>query len=56
MYEKLRQMNTVIESILQYMVKEAAGAYEDALLIVMGDHGQTLYGDHGGGTAPEVRI
>lgn len=25
------------------------------MLIVMGDHGQTLNGDHGGGTAEEVR-
>jgi phosphatidylinositol glycan class O len=24
------------------------------MLIVMGDHGQTLNGDHGGGTAEEV--
>lgn len=25
------------------------------MLIVMGDHGQTLNGDHGGGTAEEVQ-
>ena len=28
--------------------------HENSLLIVMGDHGQTLNGDHGGGSAEEV--
>jgi len=31
------------------------GLHENTMLIVMGDHGQTLNGDHGGGTAEEVR-
>lgn len=31
------------------------GLHENTYLIVMGDHGQTLNGDHGGGTAEEVR-
>lgn len=31
------------------------GVHENTMLIVMGDHGQTLNGDHGGGTAEEVR-
>ncbi|GAA0183374.1 hypothetical protein LIER_30795 [Lithospermum erythrorhizon] len=30
------------------------GLHENSLLLVMGDHGQTLNGDHGGGTAEEV--
>lgn len=30
------------------------GLHENTLLLVMGDHGQTLNGDHGGGTAEEV--
>lgn len=30
------------------------GIHENTLLIVMGDHGQTLNGDHGGGSAEEV--
>ncbi|KAF9612853.1 hypothetical protein IFM89_004263 [Coptis chinensis] len=30
------------------------GLHENTLLIVMGDHGQTLNGDHGGGTSEEV--
>jgi hypothetical protein len=31
------------------------GVHEHTLLLVMGDHGQTLNGDHGGGTS-EVRV
>ena len=30
------------------------GLHEGTLMVVMGDHGQTANGDHGGGT-PEVR-
>jgi hypothetical protein len=30
------------------------GLHENTLLVVMGDHGQTLNGDHGGGSAEEV--
>lgn len=30
------------------------GAYEDTLLLVLSDHGQTQGGDHGGGTADET--
>jgi phosphatidylinositol glycan class O len=30
------------------------GLHEDTMLIVLGDHGQTLHGDHGGGTSEEV--
>ena len=28
--------------------------HEDTMLLVLGDHGQTLNGDHGGGTSEEV--
>lgn len=28
--------------------------HENTLLVVLGDHGQTLNGDHGGGSAEEV--
>lgn len=31
------------------------GAHQRTLLLVSGDHGQTLGGDHGGGS-PEVRL
>ncbi|KAF8395532.1 hypothetical protein HHK36_019480 [Tetracentron sinense] len=30
------------------------GLHENTFLLVMGDHGQTINGDHGGGTAEEV--
>jgi phosphatidylinositol glycan class O len=30
------------------------GLHEDTMLLVLGDHGQTLNGDHGGGTSEEV--
>jgi len=30
------------------------GIHENTLLLVMGDHGQTLNGDHGGGSPEEV--
>lgn len=30
------------------------GAHEHTLLLVFGDHGQTINGDHGGGTSEEV--
>lgn len=30
------------------------GLHENTMLVVMGDHGQTINGDHGGGTAEEV--
>ncbi len=30
------------------------GLHEGTMLLVMGDHGQTLHGDHGGGTSEEV--
>lgn len=32
----------------------AGGVHEGTLLLVFGDHGQTLNGDHGGGTAEEL--
>ena len=31
------------------------GLHENTFLLVMGDHGQTLNGDHGGGSAEEIR-
>jgi hypothetical protein len=35
-------------------LSKPGGPHENTLLLVMGDHGQTLNGDHGGGTAEEV--
>ncbi|KAL3691933.1 hypothetical protein R1sor_005584 [Riccia sorocarpa] len=56
MGEKLRQYNDVIERVVTLLrnMSEPGGLHEDTLLIVMGDHGQTLDGDHGGGTPEEV--
>lgn len=31
------------------------GIHENTFLVVMGDHGQTLNGDHGGGSDEEVQ-
>lgn len=44
-----------VATLLKNM-SEPGGLLEDTLLIVMGDHGQTLNGDHGGGTPEEVML
>ncbi|ORX88269.1 hypothetical protein BCR32DRAFT_324062 [Anaeromyces robustus] len=44
---KLREMNGVIENVIEEIDK-------DTLLIVMGDHGMTNEGDHGGETEDEL--
>ncbi|GAQ80076.1 phosphatidylinositol glycan class O [Klebsormidium nitens] len=54
MLEKLDQMNAVIEDVVSALEKHSQGLHQDTLLIVMGDHAQTLSGDHGGGTPEEV--
>lgn len=56
MVEKLEQYNRVIENVVSILQNEsyAGGMHEDTLLLVMGDHGQTLNGDHGGGALEEV--
>ena len=42
--------------MVELAMREAGpgGLHEETLMVVMGDHGQTPNGDHGGGT-PEVR-
>lgn len=47
-------MNGVIEDVVAALQKHSQGLHQDTLLIVMGDHAQTLSGDHGGGTPEEV--
>ncbi|KAH7290765.1 hypothetical protein KP509_30G062700 [Ceratopteris richardii] len=56
MVEKLDQYNKVVEDVISTLQNESACGrlHDDTLLLVMGDHGQTLNGDHGGGTAEEV--
>ncbi|MED6205700.1 hypothetical protein PIB30_020139 [Stylosanthes scabra] len=56
MIEKLEQYNSILEKVIEVLEKESGpgSLHENTLLVVMGDHGQTLNGDHGGGGAEEV--
>ncbi|XVF18203.1 hypothetical protein REPUB_Repub11eG0001200 [Reevesia pubescens] len=56
MIEKLQQYNTVLEKVIEVLLKQSGPGdlHENSLLLVMGDHGQTLNGDHGGGSSEEV--
>lgn len=56
MIEKLEQYNTVLEEVIGALQKQSGPGelHENSLLLVMGDHGQTLNGDHGEGNAEEV--
>lgn len=47
MARKLNQMNTVLEQLLNFID-------EDTLLVVMGDHGMSVEGDHGGESVEEL--
>ncbi|CAL4950728.1 unnamed protein product [Urochloa decumbens] len=56
MIHKLEQYNKILEGVIDTLrsLSKPGGIHENTLLLVMGDHGQTLNGDHGGGTAEEV--
>lgn len=56
MIEKLEQYNTVLENVISVLESQSGpgGLHENTFLLVLGDHGQTLNGDHGGGSAEEV--
>ncbi|GLT73910.1 hypothetical protein SLA2020_457400 [Shorea laevis] len=56
MIEKLEQYNAVLEKMIEVLRSQSGpgGLHENTFLVVMGDHGQTLNGDHGGGSAEEV--
>ncbi|KAK7363376.1 hypothetical protein VNO77_05517 [Canavalia gladiata] len=56
MIEKLAQYNNILERVIEVLENqsEPGSLHENTLLVVMGDHGQTLNGDHGGGSAEEV--
>ncbi|GJN37813.1 hypothetical protein PR202_gb26804 [Eleusine coracana subsp. coracana] len=56
MTHKLEQYNKILEGVVDTLrsLSKPGGPHENTLLLVMGDHGQTLNGDHGGGTAEEV--
>ncbi|KAL5702939.1 hypothetical protein ACHQM5_028097 [Ranunculus cassubicifolius] len=56
MMQKLEQYNGILEKVVEVLKNQSGPGdlHEDTLLLVMGDHGQTLNGDHGGGTSEEV--
>lgn len=56
MIQKLEQYNDILEKVVEVLRSQSGpgGLHENTLLLVMGDHGQTLNGDHGGGTPEEV--
>ncbi|XP_077218141.1 alkaline-phosphatase-like family protein isoform X2 [Tasmannia lanceolata] len=56
MMQKLDQYNAILEKVTEVLQDQSGpgGLHENTFLLVMGDHGQTLNGDHGGGTAEEV--
>ncbi|KAI4335126.1 hypothetical protein L6164_013802 [Bauhinia variegata] len=56
MIEKLEQYNNILKRVIEVLESQSGpgGVHENTLLVVMGDHGQTLNGDHGGGSAEEV--
>ncbi|KNA18547.1 hypothetical protein SOVF_069740 [Spinacia oleracea] len=56
MIQKLEQYNSIVEEVVEALTSqsEPGGLHENTLLVVMGDHGQTLNGDHGGGSPEEV--
>ncbi|XP_031380819.1 GPI ethanolamine phosphate transferase 3 isoform X2 [Punica granatum] len=56
MIEKLEQYNGVLEKVIDALESQSrpGGLHENTYLLVMGDHGQTLNGDHGGGSPEEV--
>ncbi|CAI5961298.1 unnamed protein product [Closterium sp. NIES-65] len=53
---KLDQMNQMMLDVVAAMKAQAhrGGRHERSLLLFMSDHGQTLTGDHGGGTPEEA--
>ncbi|KAL8142462.1 hypothetical protein V2J09_015494 [Rumex salicifolius] len=56
MIQKLEQYNNILKDVVEAMESQSGPGelHENTLLLVMGDHGQTLNGDHGGGSPEEV--
>ncbi|KAK7264825.1 hypothetical protein RJT34_32437 [Clitoria ternatea] len=56
MVEKLEQYNTIVERVIEVLENQSGpgSLHENTLLVVMGDHGQSLNGDHGGGSPEEA--
>ena len=51
MRSKLSQMNGVLTDVIARM---STPEHRDSLLLVVGDHGMTATGDHGGSSADET--
>ncbi|KAL2506862.1 Alkaline-phosphatase-like family protein [Abeliophyllum distichum] len=56
MISKLEQYNEILKKVVEVLDSQSSPGdlHENTMLLVMGDHGQTLNGDHGGGSAEEV--
>ena len=56
MVERLEVMSAYVERLVARMEAGAGpgGPFRDSLLLVFGDHGQTVDGEHGGGTFEEA--
>ena len=52
MRRKIKENDADVKAVVAAMASD--DAFDRALLIVMGDHGMTMHGDHGGGTPEET--
>lgn len=52
----IKFLTTLLQKVVDILVNQSGPGdlHENTLLLVMGDHGQTLNGDHGGGSPEEV--
>ena len=52
----LNKLSILLQRVIKELESQSGpgGLHENTMLIVMGDHGQTLNGDHGGGGSEEV--
>lgn len=55
MAAKLLEMDAVVERLWQHLVARDAKDGQRTLLVVLGDHGMTAAGNHGGASAGETR-
>eukprot|EP00961_Rhodomonas_salina_P022169 298088-Rhodomonas_salina.1 len=54
MRRKVQQMDQFLDQIKDWAVETSAKGKGETLLLLFGDHGQTISGDHGGATLEEV--
>lgn len=52
----LDQLFIFVQKVIEVLDNQSGPGdlHENTFLLVMGDHGQTINGDHGGGSAEEV--